>query len=105
MFKKGDIAVAGFLIVAVLVSAVAMFHFAAAGRTVVIRRDEEILYEGSLYENKEIQMEGNTAVIESGTVRMRWADCKNQICVRHPAISKKGETIICLPHRIVVEIR
>lgn len=39
-----------------------------------------------------------------GTVVMEAADCKDQICVRHKPVSSKGESIICLPHRIVVEI-
>ena len=28
----------------------------------------------------------------------------DKICVNHAAISKKGETIVCLPHKVVVEV-
>ena len=35
---------------------------------------------------------------------MKEADCPDQICVRHKAISKSGESIVCLPHKVVVEI-
>ena len=38
-----------------------------------------------------------------GMVVMEAADCKDQICVHHKPISLKGESIICLPHKIVVE--
>ena len=31
-------------------------------------------------------------------------DCPDKICVNHAAISKKGETIVCLPHKVVVEV-
>ncbi|MCM1266383.1 MAG: NusG domain II-containing protein [Bacteroidales bacterium] len=42
----------------------------------------------------------------SGTeVSMEAADCPDQICVHHIPISKAGESIICLPHKLVVEIR
>ena len=31
-------------------------------------------------------------------------NCPDKICVNHAAISKKGETIVCLPHKVVVEV-
>lgn len=46
----------------------------------------------------------NLLSIEAGMVRMEAADCRDQICVRHHAVSAEGESIICLPHRLVVEI-
>ena len=36
---------------------------------------------------------------------MRKADCKDQICADHKAIEKSGETIVCLPHKVVIEIQ
>jgi hypothetical protein len=33
------------------------------------------------------------------------ASCKNQVCVDHGAISLKGDSIVCLPNRVVVEIK
>ncbi len=35
---------------------------------------------------------------------METARCPDQICVRHKAISRNGENIICLPYKIVVSI-
>ena len=32
------------------------------------------------------------------------ADCPDKICVNHATISDVGESIVCLPHRVVVEI-
>ena len=46
----------------------------------------------------------NLISVIDGTVIMETADCKDQICVHHKPISSKGESIICLPHRLVVEI-
>ncbi len=39
-----------------------------------------------------------------GKVRMDSADCKDQICVHHKPVSGSRESIICLPHKLVVEI-
>ena len=43
-------------------------------------------------------------VIRKGEAYVESAECPNQICVHHSPISHKGETIVCLPNRIVVEI-
>ena len=42
--------------------------------------------------------------IENGKANMESADCPNQICVHHSAISLNGETIVCLPNRVVIEV-
>ena len=46
----------------------------------------------------------NVVVIEKGEVYMEDADCPDRLCVGQKAISRKGECIICLPHRLTVEV-
>lgn len=46
----------------------------------------------------------NLISVTDGMVVVEAADCKDQICVRHKPILSKGESIICLPHRLVVEV-
>lgn len=46
----------------------------------------------------------NLLCITAGSVRMESADCRDQICVHHKPISGSRESIICLPHKLVVEI-
>ena len=46
----------------------------------------------------------NTVVISGGKVSVTEASCKNQVCVKHAAISRSGESIVCLPNRLVVRI-
>ncbi len=46
----------------------------------------------------------NRLIIEDETVRIEAADCRDQICVKNFPISKAGETIVCLPHKLVIEI-
>ena len=36
---------------------------------------------------------------------MKSSDCRNQVCVNHAPISRSGESIICLPHKLVVRIQ
>ena len=46
----------------------------------------------------------NVVVISGGAVAVAEASCKNQVCVKHGAISRTGESIVCLPNRLVVRI-
>lgn len=46
----------------------------------------------------------NEVKIEKGEVSVTNADCPDKICANHRQISKVGETIVCLPHKLVVEI-
>ncbi len=46
----------------------------------------------------------NTVVIKDGSVSVENADCPDLVCEKHRAISNDGETIVCLPHKLVLEI-
>lgn len=46
----------------------------------------------------------NTFEIKNGAVCMQKADCHDKICVGMHSISKPGETIVCLPHKLVLAI-
>ncbi len=46
----------------------------------------------------------NTVVIHEGRVYVESADCPGHDCVNMGMISKAGEEIICLPHRLVIRI-
>ena len=46
----------------------------------------------------------NRFAIQDGYVKMVEASCPDQICVSHHKISKKNETIVCLPDKVVITI-
>lgn len=46
----------------------------------------------------------NVLAIVDGKVYMNEASCPDKLCVNMGEISASGQTIICLPNRIVVEI-
>ena len=52
---------------------------------------------------KEIQ--GPVFEIKDGKIRVKSSDCKNQICVNTGFIASPGETIVCLPKKLVIEIK
>ena len=59
----------------------------------------------SLQKEKEIKInDTNHLIIKDGQADMIEADCPDQICVDHKSISKKKETIVCLPNKVIIEI-
>lgn len=54
--------------------------------------------------NIESQYGYNLVKIHDGKVCVKEADCSNQTCVSLGTISKNGQTIICLPHKVEITI-
>ena len=46
----------------------------------------------------------NRLVIKDGKAYMETANCPDGICVEHSRIFRDGESIVCLPHRVVVTV-
>ena len=52
------------------------------------------------------QMEGNANSVEirGGAVRVVEANCPDHVCERQGWVRYDGETIVCLPHRLIVTV-
>ena len=46
----------------------------------------------------------NLIEVADGRIRIAEANCGDQICVRRGWAAKDKETIVCLPHKLVIEI-
>lgn len=46
----------------------------------------------------------NLLEIKDGKADITDASCPDGICVNHRAVSKRGQSIVCLPNKVVVEI-
>lgn len=44
----------------------------------------------------------NTVCVENGAVYVKSASCKGGDCVKHSAVSREGQCIVCLPNGLVV---
>ena len=81
---------------------------AEKGGTAVIYVDKETIARLSLENDIGYTVEAgggyNVVEIENGMVSVSEADCRDKICVNHKSISMANESIICLPHKMVVEI-
>jgi hypothetical protein len=99
------------LLAGLLLAGVVLFVFIASARAggaqVDVRVDGRVVASYPLHEDGEVELGyngHNLLKIEDGRASVTDADCPDRLCVKQRAISKEGETIICLPHRLVVEI-
>lgn len=81
------------------------------GNRVVVKINGVETQSYSLSENAEFEIQTgknnedhNVVVIEDEKVRVTEADCPDGICKDYRPISYVGETIVCLPHKVVIEI-
>lgn len=108
--KKADIVFAMVIIVAALSFLGAMYvNRNQLAERVEIVADGRLYGEYSLIENQEfdvLDQQGgfNHIVISDGKVMVTDANCPDLLCVKQKSISKKGEAIICLPHKLSVTI-
>lgn len=99
-----------FLVFAVLLVFAGIFYTTRRGGAAA-----KIYVNGDLYGtyplavNKTVTIDGadgaqNVVEIAGGEVFMKSASCRNQICVHTGKISKEGQSIVCLPNRVTVEV-
>lgn len=116
MMKPGDIVLLVLLIILSFLPVV-IFSYNQANTestnfTAVVSVDGEVLYEFELKDDGEQEVfeysdnHGHENIItrEGLDVFISDASCSDQLCVRQGEISLVGETIVCLPHRLIVEV-
>ncbi|WP_461810452.1 NusG domain II-containing protein [Faecalimonas sp.] len=59
----------------------------------------------ALLQDREIDINGtNHLVIKNGKADVIDARCPDKICVQQKPISKKGESIVCLPNKVIITV-
>ncbi len=108
MVKKGDIILSGGIIVLAVILFLGFFLFKTKGKQVVITVDGEVFGTYSISTDQEIEVKTergvNIVAIFDGKVSVTAADCPDKYCISHVAVNETGETVVCLPHRMIVEV-
>ena len=96
-----------FLIVSL--AGVALFFLRGEGDTVIVTVEGEIYGTYPLDRDITVEIrtgyeERNVLVIREGKARVEEATCPDGICAAHKPISREGESIVCLPHRVVITV-
>ncbi|MBR1797053.1 MAG: NusG domain II-containing protein [Clostridiales bacterium] len=107
-FKKKDIILAAAVIAVATLCAVLTPLLSRKGEFAVITVSGQEYGRYDLNENRTItvttDLGTNEVTIEDGKVYVSYADCPQEICARHRPVSSDGESIICVPHELVITI-
>lgn len=108
--KRNDFILAG--IVFVIAAALIIFRNSTKelGDLVVIKVGGEIVKELPLNQDTSLEITGidggtNTLVIQEGYADILEASCPDKLCVRQKQIHYNGETLVCLPNQVIIEIQ
>lgn len=110
LFKKGDIIVAAAVLVLCAALFLALYVFNSnTGNYVEIEQNGVVIHKMPLDINAVYNVESsgevtNTVEVKNGSVSVTYANCPDQICVNHRPVNLSGESIICLPNRVVVSV-
>lgn len=69
-------------------------------------RDSRVVAVLRLDQDRKLQVGGTGVEVEvkGGKVRVAESDCPRRVCVRTGWISRPGQTIVCVPNRLLVEV-
>lgn len=106
---KNDLILISSLIVILSIVGLCFMFFRVNGNTVTVTVDGKLFGTYSLNEDKTVEIRTgengenlNLLVIENGRAFVKTATCPDGICSSHKPIFREGESIVCLPHRVVI---
>ena len=106
--KKDFLLGGGILVVALVLFLVMRVTGSEAGSRIQVTVDGEVYGTYSLTEDQVIEVKDgdfyNRIRIEDGEAYMEEANCPDGYCERQGKISGGAQTIVCLPHKLVVEV-
>jgi hypothetical protein len=96
------------LVIVTLASFPMMRHFHQEGKRVLIELDGEAVGNFPLKEDRLVPVEGRLGTtrveISEMGVRVLNSPCPYKLCVKSGSILRSGQTLVCLPNRVVVRI-
>lgn len=89
-------------------STLILFKPVKAGAEAEVRVSGKVVKTFNLKENQEWtyrdKNETNVVKVSKGKIAVTQANCEDHIDVKQGWISKVGQTIVCLPHNLVIEV-
>lgn len=103
-----DIVFIASFLAAVVITGLCLFLFRADGDTVTVTVDGSVYGIYPLDEDITVEISSdygtNVLVIKDGLAFVEAATCPDKICVSHKPILRDGETVVCLPNRVVISV-
>lgn len=108
---RNDILFIAVLLLLCVVAILYLFVFRSSGNTVKVTFDGKLYGIYSLSQNTTVDItpdksdhQLNRLVIKDGKAYIETASCPDGICVAHRPVFRDGESIVCLPNRVVVTV-
>ena len=107
--KRDVILIIALLLVGVITLVIWHFVYSISGNFITVEHRDNIIGTYPLNVDKEIEIEHrgqivNKIIIEDGYCYMEKAECPDHLCIKQGKIDKVGQTIVCLPNRVVVTV-
>ena len=109
---KNDLIFILSLLTALALLGLGFLMFRAEGDSVEVRVDGQITAKYPLSVDRTVEIvtgkEGeqhNLLVIQNGEARVSQASCPDGICAAHKPIHREGESIVCLPNKVVITVK
>ncbi len=107
--KRDIILIISLLLVGVIALLIWHFIYSVDGKFVSVEQRGNLIGTYPLNEDKEIEIEHrgqvvNKIIIEDGYCYMENAECPDHLCIKQGKIEKIGQTIVCLPNKVVVTV-
>ena len=106
--KKRDIVLAAVLLILGITGVLIVKYGLKSGNTADIYIDDKLVQTIDMSVDDEYTFQtdkgSNTVEVRNGAVSMKAADCPDKVCVRMGTKNRNGETITCLPHKLVIEV-
>lgn len=108
LVKPGDILLAASLLVAGYWLFGGISPAASGGKIALIQLNNSVEYEVDLKKDQIIDLDEFTppvqVQVQNNAIRITQNDCAQKICIKMGAISKPGQTIVCVPKKILIFI-
>ena len=109
--RRNDLILIGILLAVLAIFAALLLLTQKDGDCVVVTVDGETFGVYPLSRDTAVEIRTgdagehlNRLVIQNGKAMVETANCPDGICAAHRPISHDGESIICLPHKVVVAV-
>ena len=106
--KKRDIVLAAVLLILGITGVLIVKYGLKSGNTADVYIDDKLVQTIDLSVDDEYTFQtdkgSNTVEVRNGAVSMKSADCPDKVCVRMGTKNRNGETITCLPHKLVIQV-
>ena len=108
--RRNDVIFIAALLVVVAVAGACLYFFRGEGDTVTVSVDGTIIATYPLnvdrVEDIHTGTDGlNRLIIRDGKAWVETASCPDGICAAHKPIHRSGESIVCLPNKVVVTVQ